>query len=201
MTSYPLQLTGRRIILRDFRREDAAAAHSVVGDETVTRWLSFDTRTHAQTSTMIASAIERAQQDPRTEFYLAVTLPNDDLIGFARLGLDGVRAAKLGYAIRADQWGKGYATDAARTLVNYGFEQLDLHRISTAIGPDNAPSIALVQRLGFQYEGRIRDHVYTNGAWRDSLLYSLLAPEWNHDAAVSDDIENLVRPTATSAGR
>jgi RimJ/RimL family protein N-acetyltransferase len=76
-----------------------------------------------------------------------------------------------------------------------------LHRISTAIGPDNAPSIALVQGLGFQYEGRIRDHVYTNGAWRDSLLYSLLAPERNHDAAVSDDIENLVRPTATSAGR
>ena len=169
MTSYPLQLTGRRVILRDFQLEDAAAAHSVVGDDTVTRWLSFDTRTRAQTSTMIASAIERAQQDPRTEFYLAVTLPNDDLIGFARLGLDGVRAAKLGYAIRADQWGRGYATDAARTLVNYGFEQLDLHRISAAIGPDNAPSIALVQRLGFQYEGCIRDHVYTNGAWRDSL--------------------------------
>ncbi len=202
MTSYPLQLAGRRVILRDFRPEDAAAAHSVVGDETVTRWLSFDTRTRAQTSTMIASAVERAQQqDPRTEFYLAVTLPNDDLIGFARLGLDGVRAAKLGYAIRADQWGRGYATDAARTLVNYGFEQLDLHRISTAIGPDNTPSVALVQRLGFQYEGRIRDHVYTNGAWRDSLLYSLLAPEWNHDAGVSDDIESLVRPTATSGGR
>lgn len=193
MTSYPLQLTGRRVILRDFQLEDAAAAHSVVGDDTVTRWLSFDTRTRAQTSTMIASAIERAQQDPRTEFYLAVTLPNDDLIGFARLGLDGVRAAKLGYAIRADQWGRGYATDAARTLVNYGFEQLDLHRISAAIGPDNAPSIALVQRLGFQYEGCIRDHVYTNGAWRDSLLYSLLAPEWNHAWHQTADIAPVLK--------
>ena len=142
---------------------------------------------------MIASAIERAQQDPRTEFYLAVTLPNDDLIGFARLGLDGVRAAKLGYAIRADHWGRGYATDAARTLVNYGFEQLGLHRISTAIGPDNTPSIALVQRLGFQYEGRIRDHVYTNGAWRDSLLYSLLAPEWNHTWHQTADIAPVLK--------
>jgi len=109
-------------------------------------------------------------------------------------GLDGVRAAKLGYAIRADQWGRGYATDAARTLVNYGFEQLDLHRISTAIGPDNAPSIALVQRLGFQYEGRIRDHVYTNGAWRDSLLYSLLAPEWNHAWHQTADIAPVLKP-------
>ena len=127
---------------------------------------------------MIKGAIERAQLHPRTEFYLAVTLPEDDLIGFARLALDGVQAGKLGYAIRADQWGMGYATDAARTLTNYGFQQLGLHRVSAAIGPDNGPSVALVRRLGFQYEGRIRDHVHTNSAWRDSLLYSVLEHEW-----------------------
>ena len=178
MTSYPLRIPGRQIVLRDFRREDVDAALAVIGDDQVTRWLSFDTRNRAQTSTMIGGAIERAQSDPRAEFYLAVTLPNDTLIGFARLGLDGVQAGKLGYAIRADQWGRGYATDAARTLTNYGFQQLDLHRISAAIGPDNGPSVALVRRLGFQYEGRIRDHVHTNGAWRDSLLYSVLDQEW-----------------------
>jgi [ribosomal protein S5]-alanine N-acetyltransferase len=186
MTSYPLRIPGRQIVLRDFRREDVDAALAVVGDDQVTRWLSFDTRNRAQTSTMIGGAIERAQSDPRTEFYLAVTLPNDTLIGFARLGLDGVQAGKLGYAIRADQWGRGYATDAARTLTNYGFQQLDLHRISAAIGPDNGPSVALVRRLGFQYEGRIRDHVYTNGAWRDSLLYSVLDQEWAKAIAADD---------------
>lgn len=178
MTPYPLRISGRQVTLRDFRREDADAAYAVVGDERVTRWLSFDTRSRAQTSTMIEGAIERAQLDPRTEIYLAVTLPDDDLIGFARLGLDGVQAGKLGYAIRADQWGRGYATDAARTLTHYGFRQLGLHRISAAIGPDNDPSVALARRVGFQYEGRIRDHVHTNGAWRDSLLYSVLTHEW-----------------------
>src|SRR3712207_9130744 len=69
------------------------------------------------------------------------------------------------------------STDAARTLIGYGFDQLSLHRISAAIGPDNDPSIALVRRLGFQYEGRIRDHVHTNGAWRDSLLFSIRSEE------------------------
>jgi ribosomal-protein-alanine N-acetyltransferase len=109
---------------------------------------------------------------------LTVTLPHDQLIGFARLGLNGVQAAKLGYAIRRDQWGHGYATDATRTIVDFGFEQLGLHRISAAIGPDNETSIAMAKRLGMQYEGRIRDHVFTNGRWRDSLLYSLLAHDW-----------------------
>jgi ribosomal-protein-alanine N-acetyltransferase len=175
---YPVTLAGRVIALREFRVEDAADALAVVGDNEVTRWLSFDSRDLPATSEMISGAIKRAQLVPRTEYYLAVTLSDDKLIGFARLGLDGVQAGKLGYAIRADQWSNGYATDAARTLIDFGFRELGLHRISAAIGPDNAASIALVKRLGMQYEGRIRHHVFTNEAWRDSLLYSLLAKEW-----------------------
>lgn len=179
MPPYPLRIAGRIVTLRDFRPDDLDAALAVVGDDRVTQSLSFDSRTREQTAAMIAGAIERAQQDPRTEYYLAVTPPaSDEPVGFARLGLDGVNAAKLGYAIRADQWGHGYATDAARTLIDFGFRQLDLHRISVAIGPDNAPSIALTERLGFTSEGRIRHHVWTNEAWRDSLLYSVLADEW-----------------------
>jgi ribosomal-protein-alanine N-acetyltransferase len=129
---------------------------------------------------MVRGIIERAQADPRTEYYLAVTLPTaENVIGFARLGLAGVRAGKLGYAIRADQWGHGFATDAATTMLDFGFTSLGLHRISAAIGPDNATSIAVVERLGFRYEGRLRDHVFTNGQWRDSQLFSMLADEWS----------------------
>jgi [ribosomal protein S5]-alanine N-acetyltransferase len=182
----PITLAGRVVTLRDFRPDDAAAALKIVGDDQVTRWLSFDSRDLDGAATMIHAAVERARQEPRTEFYLAVTLPADDeLIGFARLALDGVRAGKLGYAIRADQWGHGYATDAVHTLADFGFRQLGLHRVSAAIGPDNAASIRVAERLGMRYEGRIRDHVFTNGAWRDSLLYSVLDREWAMSQAPS----------------
>lgn len=175
---YPVSLTGRAVTLREFRKDDAADALAVMGDDTVTRWLSFDSRDLAGTTELINAAIERARQVPRTEYYLAVTLADDRLIGFVRLGFNGVQAAKLGYAISADQWGHGYATDAARTMITFGFDTLGLHRISAAIGPDNAASIAIAKRLGMVYEGRIRHHVFTNGVWRDSLLYSVLADEW-----------------------
>lgn len=179
MSVYPVHLRGAGVILREFRGDDAGAAFAVIGDDRVTRWLSFDShRSPEQTASMLASAIERAGRTPRTEWYLAVTMPTGDLIGFVRLALNGVQAGKLGYAIHADHQGRGHATDAARTLTDFGFRQLGLHRISAAIGPDNAASIAVVQRLGFQPEGRIRDHVFTNGAWRDSLLHSVLADEW-----------------------
>jgi ribosomal-protein-alanine N-acetyltransferase len=158
----------------------------VIGDDQVTRSLSFNSRTRDQVAVLIHEAVDRAKQHPRSEFYFAITLPEaDKLIGFARLGLSGVQAAKLGYAIHAAQWGNGYATDAIRTLLDFGFHHLDLHRVSAAIGPENAASIAIAKRLGFRYEGCIRDHVYTNNAWRDSLLYSILAGEW-HDQASPD---------------
>lgn len=179
---HPVNLTGRVVTLRDFRPDDAAAVLSVIGDDRVTFWLSYDTRDLGQAEQMISGAIERASNDPRTEYYLAIEAEKR-LVGFCRLGLDGVKAAKLGYAIRADEWGKGYATDAARTLTDFAFDTLGLHRVSAAMSPENAASVAVAKHLGMTYEGRIRDHVFTNGGWRDSLLYSVLEDEWRQPLA------------------
>lgn len=184
---YPLQLIGSQVVLREFSATDIDRVMMVVGDNRVTDSLSFDTRSHAQATEMLDGILARAQIEPRTEYYLAVTAADDGLVGFARLGLDGVHAAKLGYAIAADYWGRGYATDSVGTLTDFGFRGLKLHRISAAMGPDNTASIAIVRRLGMTYEGRIRDHVYTNGQWRDSLLYSVLADEWPPPEPASEE--------------
>jgi RimJ/RimL family protein N-acetyltransferase len=176
---YPVELHGQQVILREFTGADLADSMRIVGDDEVTSWLSFDSRSEDEARVMLDGVLARARQEPRTEYYLAVALPADrGVIGFTRLGLAGVRAAKLGVAIRRSAWGHGYATDASRALITFGFGALGLHRISAAAGPDNIASIAVLERLGMAYEGRIRDHVFTNGAWRDSLLYSLLTSEW-----------------------
>jgi len=167
--------------LREFTLDDAADSLCVVGDDRVTRFLSFDSRNLEQARSTISGAIDRRKLSPRSEYYLAITKSeNDKLIGFARLGLSGVKAAKLGYAIAADHWGNGYATDAASAMLAFGFGRLGLHRVTAAIGPENTASITVVTRLGFTREGVLRDHVFTNGAWRDSVLYSVLEPEWRH---------------------
>lgn len=171
-------LRSRRLVLRDFEPADLDDVARLVGDDRVTRWLSYDSKSRDQAAQMIAGAIQRRASEPRTEYYLGIELDNT-VIGFCRLGLDGVQAAKLGYAVGPDHQGNGYATEAARTLVDYGFDALPVHRVSAAIGPDNLASVAIAKTLGMTYEGRIRDHVYTNQAWRDSLLYSILQPEWN----------------------
>ncbi|SFQ07364.1 GNAT family N-acetyltransferase [Amycolatopsis rubida] len=128
---------------------------------------------------MIDDAVGRAKLQPRSEYCLGMTRLGDDrLIGFCRLGLTGVRAAKLGYAVAAEYWGHGYATDTVQTMLEFAFGLLGLHRVTAAIGPDNAASHTVVERRGFVREGVLRDHVFTNGAWRDSVLYSALSDEW-----------------------
>lgn len=182
---HPVSVTGQKVRLREFSADDLDRVHALIGDGRVTSTLSFDTRSREESETMLTGVLVRAAQTPRTEYYLAACRPSDGLlVGFARLGLSGVRAAKLGAAVHADYWLNGYAADAVQLIIKFGFTKLGLHRITAAIGPDNRVSLAGVERLGFRSDGRLRDHVFTNGAWRDSLLYSLLADEYWSQRAV-----------------
>lgn len=194
---YPVTLEGTRVRLRDFVPDDLDATMAIVGDPAVTRWLSFDTRTRADQADRLALDVVRARAEPRPDYYLAVeVVATGELVGFARLGLGGGghRSGEVGYAIRRDRQGRGYAVEAAGLLLDLAFSTLGLHRVMAATGPDNAPSRAVLERLGFTYEGRMRDHVFTNGAWRDSLLFSILEHEWAGSAP------GRVGPGAASGG-
>jgi ribosomal-protein-alanine N-acetyltransferase len=174
----PVPIRTERLILRDFVIEDLDDTMAVVGDPEVTRSLSFDTKTRTEQRGLLTEQIARAQQLPRSEYYLAITgVETGGLLGFVRLGLGPHKSAKLGYALRRSAWGKGYATEAAHAIVCFGFTHLDLHRVTAACGPDNLASIRVAEKLGFSFEGHLRDHVFTNGNWRDSQLYSLLVTD------------------------
>lgn len=173
-----IEIRTPRLTLREFDESDLDALLSIVSDDRITQWMSFDSRSRQQAKDILDGVLERASNDPRVEYYFPICR-GGEVIGTIRLGINGVRAAKLGYMIRPEYQGMGFAVESATALIDYGFSSLDRHRISAAIGPENLRSIAVAKRLGMHYEGRIRDHVFTNGAWRDSLLYSVLVDEWS----------------------
>jgi ribosomal-protein-alanine N-acetyltransferase len=175
---YPVVLTGPRVVAREFNADDLDATMAVVGDSEVTQTLSFDTRTRDDQAERLRQDIERAKTNPRPDYYLAIANKDDLLIGFVRIGLGRDHSGELGFAVRRADWGNGYATEASSLMLDFGFRTLGLHRIQAACGPGNRSSQRLLTRLGFTPEGRMRDHVYTNGGWRDSLLYSVLDDEW-----------------------
>ena len=112
--------------------------------------------------------------------FLIFESTSDELLGGLTLG--GIRrgvaqAATLGYWMGAPHAGKGWMTRAVAAVVHFGFDTLRLHRIEAACIPDNAPSIALLERNGFRREGFARAYLKINDAWRDHVLLALLEGE------------------------
>lgn len=176
----PLRLAADSLVLRDFEAGDTDGVLAIVGDDRVTHWLSFASRSRDEAQRMLDGILKRQLETPRSEYYLAITESDSPevIVGFVRLGLGGVKAADLGYALRPEWQGRGIARAAVTRMIDFGFSDLGLHRLTANIGPQNRASMRLVESLGFQREGTIRDHVQTNGAWRDSVSYSLLEGEW-----------------------
>lgn len=89
------------------------------------------------------------------------------------------RRAEVFYAMRNDVVKqKGYMTEALKEVLQYGFTELNLHRIEALVANDNTPSIKLLQRYGFTKEGTMREDYVVNGRNEDSDCYSLLKHEW-----------------------
>jgi len=86
--------------------------------------------------------------------------------------------AELGYLLLPEYWGKGYATEGAELLLAYGFEHLQLHRISASCHAGNAASERIMQKIGMQKEGEFRQSRWKNGAWHNALKYAILKSEW-----------------------
>lgn len=86
--------------------------------------------------------------------------------------------AELGYWLGVQYWGHGYATEAAREMLRYGFEDLQLHRIFATHFKHNPASGRILKKIGMHYEGRQREHLLKWGQFVDSEMYGLLRQEW-----------------------
>jgi UDP-4-amino-4,6-dideoxy-N-acetyl-beta-L-altrosamine N-acetyltransferase len=109
-------------------------------------------------------------------------IETNDGIHIGNIGLHDInwvhRAAEMGIVIGHKQyWGKGYGSDAIRTLLRFAFDEMNLHRVQLTVYEDNARAIRAYEKCGFQREGRLRDAVYRKGRYYDMFLMSVLNGE------------------------
>jgi len=114
------------------------------------------------------------------KIWLAITLRSDGRqIGGIGLRVDQQHQhAELGYWLGVEYWGKGYASEAGREMIRYGFQDLAMHRIFASHFKHNPASGRILQKLGMQHEGCQREHLLKWGQFVDSELYGLLRGEW-----------------------
>jgi RimJ/RimL family protein N-acetyltransferase len=179
---YPVELVGERIVLREVVPDDLGAALVFAADPEVTRYLPFEPQSPTEEAAAIEAMVAEARIDDRDQYDLAAVLRSTgELVGMGRIGLTPRQhlAGDIGYLLRRDCWGQGLATEIASLLVAFGFRDLGLHRVWAGHHPANAASGRVLQRIGMVAEGRIREHLFAHGAWRDSITYSILRQEWD----------------------
>jgi aminoglycoside 6'-N-acetyltransferase len=128
----------------------------------------------------IASLQYLAPGTPDTWFQFAVGLAaSGALIGDVAIRTSRAepRKAELGFTVAAAHQGQGYATEAVRTVVQYAFRQLAMHRVFSRTDARNLRAQRLLERLGVRREGELRESTWFKGAWATDFIYAQLESE------------------------
>jgi len=174
-----MEIHTERLVLRDFHQEDLQAVHEYASDPEVVKYMPFGPNTLEDSQSFLDRARAKQSVDPRKDYDLGVALKSEDrLIGGCRVCKASENEAHLGYIMNRRYWGEGYATEVARSMVEFAFSELGLHRIYADVHPDNAGSIRVLEKVGMALEGRRREYMMIHGEYADHLLYSILEHEW-----------------------
>jgi len=138
-------------------------------------------RTAEEVQDFVRGFIDWQGERPRTKYQLAITLRVEErLIGNCGIRIETTdsRQANIGYEIAPGCWGEGYATEAARAMVAFGFGRLWLHRIWARCVAENVASYRVLEKGGMRREGYLREQKCMKGQWHDTLVYGILDHEW-----------------------
>ena len=178
-------LTTDRLVLRRFRLDDAMALAAYRSIPEVARYQSWSApysleKAHYAVQTMVA-----AEPTMPGWFQYAVELAEDKtLIGDVGVNLaDNLMQAEIGYTLRPDHQGHGYATEAAGELMRLAFADLGVRRVTAAAFADNLPSLRIMERLGMRQESHsVKDSLHRDLGWIDGTTYAVRVDEWEPGA-------------------
>ncbi len=166
------RLTTGRLVIRPFQPKDLDAFAAYRSDPEVARYQSWDVYELAQAGSFVAEMATLHPGVPGQWYQFAVAdRSSDELSGDTAVCVEVAdpSRAELGFTFAPAYQGRGYATEAVRATVDYAFERLGVDVVVAVTDARNAPSIALLERLGMTHESTA--HVEFKGEWCDELTY------------------------------
>jgi [ribosomal protein S5]-alanine N-acetyltransferase len=179
MAAFPT-LETNRLILREVVEADAAALLAIHSDAEHMRWYDTWPITDLEIAKVLVMMFAALRDQPKPGVRWAIELK-------AQPGLVGTcgffnwdRETKhclAGYEMSRHHVGKGLMREALAEVFAWGWEHMELNRIEAHIHPENAPSRALIERLGFVQQGLLRDGGFADGKHHDMIQYATLKPD------------------------
>ena len=170
-----------RLVLRSFHSEDWKDLHEYLSNEAVVKYEPYDVYSED------ACKQEAINRSKNNAFWAVCLKENGKLIGnlyFQQQEPKEFLTWEIGYVFNPSFYGEGYATEACRRILKYGFEQLGAHRIIGRCNPENTSSWRLMERLSMRREGHYQKPVFfrktSDGKpiWQDAYEYSILEEEY-----------------------
>lgn len=186
------QLETERLFLRRFRPEDWKDLYEYLSDPGVVRYEPYDTYTEEECRD---EALARHHAGEKSPFWAVCLKDGGKLIGHLYFQYEEppLMTWQLGYVFNPAYYGNGYATEASRRMLRYGFGELGAHRITAGADVRNAASWRLLERLAMRRETHMLQGIFfKRGAdgspeWIDSYRYAILASEWKTMENRDDD--------------
>lgn len=172
-------LEGKNIYFKPLSTKDAEAIHSYASDKDVKRFIGWRLmKTLEETTEFVETMIKR--EEASTHLYASVALKsNDEVIGTVMLFDFDKEAnqAEVGYVFHKNHWGKGYGAESLSLVTDFAFESLKLHKVHACVTDANIGSARILEKNGYELEGRLRDHFYIEDKYYDSLLFGKIQGE------------------------
>ncbi len=89
------------------------------------------------------------------------------------------KRAEIGYELNEEAWGSGYMKEAVSAIIRYGFLEMELNRIEANVYPENTSSEELLKKLGFRFEGLLKEYAYFREKYQDLNMFSFLKKDYN----------------------
>ena len=169
-----------RLILRKFKLTDVDDLFEYASNKNIDKyvpWHVYNDRNEAVE--FINSKIQRYNEGKLSSWAIELK-KNNKMIGSIDFGKWYTKSncATIGYTISCDYWNNGYATEALREVIKFGFETMKLHRIQMEHVKENVASGKVMMKNGLKYEGTLRDAAYYKGKYYDKKIYSILKKEY-----------------------
>lgn len=174
-------LTGNRIILREYRKEDLPYMRKWVNNAEITKYLShifLYPHTLNATEDFLNSML---QGSSGIKGFIIAYKETEEYIGQIDLiNIDWVnRVGTLGIVIGTTEYlGKGYGTEAIKLIQEFAFNKLNLHKLDLEVRAYNERAIRCYKKCGFKEEGRIRENYFIDGKYTDTLFMGILKSEY-----------------------
>lgn len=173
-------ITTQRLELRLMTLDDVDSIHAWMSDPDVVRYQLYEPRSRELVAEKVAEYSQAVRLENDDDYVQPVIVLDGVVIGAIYFKLTSVDdlTAEIGWVLRREFHGFGYAAEAAAAMLAVGFDELELHRVFAELDPRNASSIALCTRLGMREEAFFVEHLRFKGAWADTGIYAILEREW-----------------------